>query len=136
MYPLWGSTPAQNHQLPSGDYAVAQGMFFRAYQRHQRSTIHIEKSALSIDRNGMLRQPRYPTSAAKESQETLLSQKQKTAATKHRQVHQQSHQEGCFTGKLPLQKFCSFAPNTFNISLLQALTKPTFLFTKGPTNKE
>lgn len=136
MYPLWGSTPAQNHQLPSGDYAVAQGMFFRAYQRHQRSTIHIEKSALSIDRNGMLRQPRYPTSAAKESQETLLSQQQKTAATKHRQVHQQSHQEGCFTGKLPLQKFCSFAPNTFNISLLQALTKPTFLFTKGPTNKE
>ena len=43
MYPLWGSTPAQNHQLPSGDYAVAQGMFFRAYQRHQRSTIRIEK---------------------------------------------------------------------------------------------
>ena len=43
MYPLWGSTPAQNHQLPSGDYAVAQGMFFRAYQRHQRSTMRIEK---------------------------------------------------------------------------------------------
>ena len=42
MYPLWGSTPAQNHQLPSGDYAVAQGMFFRAYQRHQRNTIRIE----------------------------------------------------------------------------------------------
>ena len=136
MYPLWGSTPAQNRQLPSGDYAVAQGMFFRAYQRHQRSTIHIEKSALSMDHNGMLRQPRYTTSAAKESRETLLSQKQRTIATKHRQVHQQSHQEGCLTGKLPLQKFCSFAPNTFNISLLQALTKPTFLFTKGPTNKE
>ena len=136
MYPLWGSTPAQNHQLLSGDYAVAQGMFFRAYQRHQRSTMHIEKSALSIDRNVMLRQPRYPTSAAKESQETLLSQQQKTAATKHRQVHQQSHQEGCFTGKLPFQNFWSFAPNTFNVSLLQALTKPTFVFTKGPTNKE
>ena len=43
MYPLWGSTPAQNHRLPSGDYAVAQGMFFGAYQRHQRSTIRIEK---------------------------------------------------------------------------------------------
>ena len=43
MCPLWGSTPAQNHQLPSGDYAVEQGMFFRAYQRHQRSTMRVEK---------------------------------------------------------------------------------------------
>ena len=43
MHPLWGNTPAQNHQLPSGDYAVEQGMFFRAYQRHQRSTTCIER---------------------------------------------------------------------------------------------
>ena len=43
MYTLWGSNPAQNHQLSSGDYAVAQNMFFRARQRHQRSTISIEK---------------------------------------------------------------------------------------------
>ena len=43
MCPLWGSTPAQNHQLPSGDYAVEQGMFLRAYQRHQRSTMRMEK---------------------------------------------------------------------------------------------
>ena len=43
MYPLWGNTPAQNHQLPSGDYAIVQGMFFRAYQHHQRSTMRIEK---------------------------------------------------------------------------------------------
>ena len=43
MCPLWGSTPAQNHQLPSGDYAVEQGMFFRAYQRHQCSTMCMEK---------------------------------------------------------------------------------------------
>ena len=45
MYSLWGSTPAQNQQLPSGDYAVAQGMFYIAYQRHQRSTMHIGKDS-------------------------------------------------------------------------------------------
>ena len=73
-----------------------------------------------MEHNGTLRQPRYTTAAAKESQKTLLSQQQRSVATKHRQVHQQSHQAGFFTGKLPLQKFCSFAPNTFNVSLLQA----------------
>ena len=43
MCPLWGSTLAQNHQLPSSDYAVEKGMFFRAYQLHQRSTMRMEK---------------------------------------------------------------------------------------------
>ena len=54
MCSLWGSTPAQNHQLPSGDYAVAQGMLCIAYQRHQRSTIHIEKVSVA---NGAQQNP-------------------------------------------------------------------------------
>ena len=54
MYSLWGSTPAQNHQLPSGDYAVAQGMFCIAYQRHQRSTMRIGKESAA---NGAQRNP-------------------------------------------------------------------------------
>ena len=53
MYYLWGSTPAQNHQLPSYDYAVAQGIFRITYQRHQRSTMHIgkESAASGAQRN-------------------------------------------------------------------------------------
>ena len=54
MYSLWGSTPAQNHQLPSGDYAVVQGMFYIAYQRHRRSTMCIEERSAA---NGAQKNP-------------------------------------------------------------------------------
>ena len=54
MYSLWGSTPAQNHHLPSGDYAIAQGMFCIANQRHQRSTMRTGKESAA---NGGQRNP-------------------------------------------------------------------------------
>ena len=54
MCPLWGSTLAQNLQLPSGDYVVEQSMFFRAYQRHQRRTMRIRKESAA---NGAQRNP-------------------------------------------------------------------------------
>ena len=54
MYSLWGSTLAENHQLPSGDYAVAQGMFYIAYQCHRRNTMCIEKRSAA---NGAQRNP-------------------------------------------------------------------------------
>ena len=99
MYSLWGSTLAQNHQLASGDYAIVQGMFCGACQRHRRSTMCIEKGALPTEHKEILRQPRNTTSAAKSSQGTLHSQQQSTITIRHRQVHQQGHQARCFTKK-------------------------------------
>ena len=42
---LVGQHPNTNQELPSGDCAIAQGMFFKAYQCHRHSTICIEKKS-------------------------------------------------------------------------------------------
>ena len=135
MYSLWRSTLAQNHQLPSGDYAVAQGMFFRAYQRHQRNTIRIEyeRAVNGAQRNTStakvhnLSCKRVPRDSSLTATKISCNQTQTGLPTKS--PSRMLHRKTAFT------KFFSFASNTFNVSLLQALTKPTFLFTKAPTNK-
>ena len=137
MYSLWGSTPTQNHQLPSGDYAVAQGMFHIAYQRHQRSTMHIEKGSVAN------RAQRNPSTAkvhnlsCKSTPKRLFSHSNKgqLQSGTDRSTNEVTKQDVTQKNRL-YRSVLRSRPTPCNISLLQAQSKPTFLFKNFSTGKE
>ena len=130
MCPLWGSTPAQNHQLPSGDYTVEQGMFYRAYQRHQRSTMRMEKehAANRAQRNAStakvhnLSCKRVPRDSFLTATRNSCNQAQTDPPT--RSPNKMLHR------KTPLQECSSFTPNT-----LQQIPSPSTIQLNVPLQK-
>ena len=127
MCPLWGSTPAQNHQLPSGHYAVEQGMFFRAYQRHHRSTMRMEKERTangaqwnaSTAKVHNLSCKRVPRDSFLKATKNSCNQTQTDPPT--RSPNKMLHR------KTPLQECSLFTPNT-----LQQIPSPITIQTNVP----
>ena len=131
MYSLWGSSPAQNLQLPSGDYAVAQAMLFTTYQRHRCSTVHIEKDGVA---NGAQRNP--STTKVHNLSCKMVPRDSSLTATKNSCSQAQTgsptrSSTGYSTEKLPLQECCSLTPNTF-----QQIASPGTIQTYLPLQQE
>ena len=65
IYSLWGSTPAQNHQLPQATTLSRRVCSVQHISAISAAQCVQEKRALPTEHKGILRQPRYTTSAAK-----------------------------------------------------------------------